>query len=167
MNKFGYYVVLFTFIIACNNNDSSTLSNDASANIEKVSIQDIPLSTVSMKDISQNIRKMTDVQWDSYVDSIIGKKVKFTGKVSDVSSDINSDYIVTVYYSNFKPLPVVDCAQIFCFKTSKDVAISLNPKQKITVIGIIESVEGTWADPVSCGYGTGAQVNLKNAKIEF
>lgn len=96
--------------------------------------------------INNKIEKMTKLQREDYIDSLIGTSFKGCGKVLDVTRDViqidNSSYGIIV----------LDLRYFFIFKTPRKVALSINKGEHLCFEGIITRIENSTKPDISLNY---------------
>lgn len=130
-----------------NTSKSSSSSTRSSSNSSaRVADTAPPFST-----IESNCRTMTDVQFEDYAKSLVGKKVKWSGYVVDVEKAFLGDYKISItmeYPTSSGWGEGIDALQEqgmkwfpdVSFELPKNEASRLEKKQEVEFIGLISSV---------------------------
>jgi hypothetical protein len=96
-----------------------------------------PASTVEFESIRNNMKHMTSVAWDDYSNSLIGKRVEWTGWVSDVKEQLLGGYKILIDMDPPGSLSVFD---VKIDDLPKDKVAQFARNQKIRFSGKIKSV---------------------------
>lgn len=96
-----------------------------------------PISSISFTEIRRNMKGMTDLQFEEYVKTLIGKRIRWGGYVEDVKEKFFGGYEVLVDMDSPNDLISV---QDVTFEVSKEQALSFNKDSRIKFEGTISSV---------------------------
>jgi hypothetical protein len=134
------------------NGNEITIRMDSNKNITAV-FEEV-ISNITYNEIENNYEKMTDVQFKNYIDSIINKKVVWTGHIEEVKEQMTNDkYKVWIDVDSTDA--IMSTQEVYLQNIPQDVAIELNKGKVIKFKGEIVSISDFMT----------AQVTLDNVTI--
>lgn len=134
------------------NGNEITIKMDSNKNITAVFEEEI--SNITYSEIENNYEKMTDVQFENYMDGIINKKVVWSGHIEEVKEQMTNDkYKVWIDVDSTDA--IMSTQEVYLQNISQDVAIKLNKGKVIKFKGEIVSISDFMT----------AQVTLDNVTI--
>lgn len=105
------------------NGNEITINMDSNKNITAVFKEKI--SNITYSEIENNYEKMTDVQFENYMDSIINKKVVWSGHIEEVKEQMTNDkYKVWIDVDSTDA--IMSTQEVYLQNIPKNVAIKLN-----------------------------------------